>query len=74
MKKNMGRLDRTLRLVAALAIAGLLLAGVFKGTVAVVLAVVAVIFVVTTFVGFCPLYVPLKADTKGPGGTPRIDA
>jgi hypothetical protein len=44
MKKNMGRWDRTLRLVAALVIAGLLIAGVLKGTAAIVLAVVALIF------------------------------
>ena len=74
MKKNMGRWDRTLRLVAALVIAGLLIAGVLKGTAAVVLAIIAAIFVITTFIRFCPLYVPFGIDTKGKGGTPRIDA
>jgi hypothetical protein len=74
MKKNMGRWDRTLRLVAALVIAGLLIAGVLKGTAAIVLAVVALIFVITTFVSYCPLYAPLGIDTKKKGGTPRIDA
>ena len=74
MKKNMGRWDRTLRLAAALVIAVLLIAGVLKGTAAVVLAIIAAIFVITTFVSFCPLYVPLGIDTKGKGGTPRIDA
>jgi hypothetical protein len=74
MKKNMGRWDRTLRLIVALVITGLLIAGVLKGTAAVVLAILAAIFVITTFIGFCPLYAPLGADTKGKGGTPRIDA
>jgi hypothetical protein len=74
VKKNMGRWDRTLRLVAALVIAGLLIAGVLKGTAAVVLAIIAAIFVITTFIRFCPLYVPLGIDTKGKGGAPRIDA
>jgi tetrahydromethanopterin S-methyltransferase subunit C len=74
VKKNMGRWDRTLRLAAALVIAGLLIAGVLKGTAAVVLAIIAAIFVITTFISFCPLYVPLGIDTKGKGGTPRIDA
>jgi hypothetical protein len=74
MKKNMGRLDRTLRLTAALIIAVLLIAGVLQGTAAVVLGILAAIFVITTLVGFCPLYVPLRADTKGKGGAPRIDA
>jgi hypothetical protein len=74
MKKNMGRWDRTLRLVAALVIAVLLIAGVLKGTVAITLAIVAAVFVITTFIKFCPLYVPLGINTKGKGGTPRIDA
>jgi hypothetical protein len=74
MKRNLGRWDRTLRLAAALVIAVLLIAGVLKGAAAVVLAILAAIFVITTFVGFCPLYVPLGVDTKGKGGTPRIDA
>jgi hypothetical protein len=74
MKKNMGRLDRTLRLAAALVIAILLIAGVLKGTGAIVLGILAAIFLITTLVGFCPLYVPLNADTKGKGGAPRIDA
>lgn len=73
MKRNMGRWDRVLRLVAAAAIAVLLIAGVLKGTAAVVLAIVAAIFVITTFVGFCPLYVPLGVSTKGKGGPPRVD-
>jgi hypothetical protein len=74
MKKNMGRWDRTLRLIVALVITGLLIAGVLKGTAAVVLAILAAIFVITTFISFCPLYVPLGVNTKGKGGAPRIDA
>ncbi len=75
MKRNMGRLDQTLRLVAAAAIAILLIAGVLKGTVAVVMAIVAAIFVITTFAGYCPLYTPLGISTKpkAKGGTSRID-
>jgi len=75
MKRNMGRLDQTLRLVAAAAIAILLIAGVLKGTVAVVMAIVAAIFVITTFAGYCPLYTPLSISTKpkAKGGTSRID-
>jgi hypothetical protein len=74
MKKNMGRCDRTFRLVAALVIAGLLIAGVIKGTAAIVLAIIAMVLVITTFISFCPLYVPMRVNTKGKGGTPRIDA
>ena len=73
MKQNMGRWDRVLRLAAAAVIAVLLILGVLKGTAAVMMAIVAAVFVITTFVGFCPLYVPLGISTKGKGGAPRVD-
>jgi hypothetical protein len=76
MKKNMGRIDQALRLFAAATIAVLLIAGIVKGTAAVVLAILAAVFVITTFVGFCPLYAPLGLSTKGSkraGGPTRID-
>ena len=68
MKTNMGRIDRVLRLVAAAVIAVLLIAGAVKGTTAIVLAILAAVFVITTFVGFCPAYVPFGISTKGKGG------
>lgn len=64
MKTNMGRWDRTLRLVAAAFFAVLLIAGLVKGTLAVILAILAAIFVITTFVGFCPVYAPFGISTK----------
>jgi len=76
MKQNMGRWDRTLRLAAAAVIAVLLVVGVLKGTVAIILAIIAAIFVITTFVGFCPVYRPLGISTKESGkkgGTTRSD-
>ena len=68
MKQNMGRADRVARLVGAAVIAVLLIAGVVKGTTAIVLAILAAVFVITTFVGFCPAYVPFGISTKGKGG------
>ncbi|MGB8958588.1 MAG: DUF2892 domain-containing protein [Candidatus Aminicenantales bacterium] len=76
MKKNMGRLDRTIRLVVALVFVLLVIARMIKGTAAIVLVILAAIFVLTTLLGFCPLYVPLGASTKPSdkkGGTTRID-
>jgi hypothetical protein len=64
MKKNMGRPDRALRLIAAVMIAVLLIAGIVKGTAAIVLAILAAVFVLTTFIGFCPAYVPFGISTK----------
>jgi hypothetical protein len=65
MARNMGRWDRVLRLAAAAVIAVLLIAGVLKGTLAIILAILAAVFVITTFAGFCPLYVPLGISTRG---------
>ena len=76
MKSNMGRWDRVLRLAAAAVIAVLLAAGVLKGTVAVLLAILAAVFVITTFVGVCPIYKPFGISTKESGkrgGTPRAE-
>jgi CBS domain containing-hemolysin-like protein len=64
MKTNMGSLDKTLRLVAAAVLAVLLILGLFKGTLAIVLAIVAAMFVITTLVGVCPAYVPFRISTK----------
>jgi hypothetical protein len=63
MKKNMGTIDRSVRIVLAIVVLGLYLAGAISGTVALILGVLAVIFVVTSLVGFCPLYLPFKIST-----------
>ena len=64
MKQNMGSLDRVLRIIIALGIIVLYFTDQMSGTAAIVLGLLAVIFVVTSFIGFCPLYVPLKLSTK----------
>lgn len=63
MKKNMGALDRTIRLILAVAGAGMIYSRMIEGTLAIIVGVLAVIFVLTSAVGFCPLYVPLKIST-----------
>ncbi|MGQ9852888.1 MAG: YgaP family membrane protein, partial [Candidatus Oleimicrobiaceae bacterium] len=63
MKKNMGSLDRTVRILAALVIALLYVFNVISGTLAIVLGIVAVVFLLTSFAGFCPLYVLLNINT-----------
>lgn len=63
MKKNMGSTDRIIRVVAALALAGLYFGGIVTGTVATVLLAVAVIFLLTSVVSFCPLYAPFGIST-----------
>ena len=63
MKTNMGTLDRVLRTIVALVIAALYYTGKISGTVAIVLGVFAVVFLLTSFVSFCPLYTPLGIST-----------
>jgi hypothetical protein len=63
MKKNMGVADRIIRLFAVLAIAILYKVGAITGTLAIVLTVVAVIFLITSIAGICPLYLPFGINT-----------
>ena len=67
MKQNMGTIDRVIRLIAAVIIAVLYFTGQISGTLAIVLGVVAVIFLVTSLIGWCPAYLPIKLSTKKGG-------
>ena len=64
MKPNMGFVDRGLRLLATFVIFALYYAGVFSGTVAIVMIVVCGIFFVTSLMGFCPIYAIFGFSTK----------
>jgi hypothetical protein len=63
MKKNMGLIDRLLRTALAIVVAVLYFAGQLTGTAAVILGVLAVIFLVTSATGFCPVYTWLGIST-----------
>jgi len=56
MKKNMGAVDKTLRILAAVVIAVLYFTNVISGTLGIVLMIFAAIFVLTSFISFCPVY------------------
>ncbi len=56
MKKNMGAVDKTVRIIIAAIVAGLYYAGTISGTLGIVLLVLAGVFVLTSLVSFCPLY------------------
>lgn len=69
MKKNMGVFDKVIRVFAAILIAILYFLNLISGTAAIVLLVIAGVFILTSFISFCPLYVPFgistcKKDTK----------
>jgi hypothetical protein len=63
MKKNMGSIDKIVRVLIAVVIAVLYFSDQITGTVAIVLGIIAVVFLLTSAVGFCPLYWPLKLST-----------
>jgi len=67
MTKNMGVIDRIVRLLLVAVVIFLYARGTISGTTAIILGVVAAVFFLTSAVGFCPLYVPLKLSTKGKG-------
>lgn len=56
MKKNMGSADRIIRITAAIVFAVLYFTGTVTGAFGIVLIVLGGIFVVTSLIGFCPLY------------------
>lgn len=63
MKKNMGNTDRIIRVLIAVVIAALYFAEVISGTIAIVGLAFAAIFILTSFISFCPLYLPFGLNT-----------
>ncbi|MEO8195445.1 MAG: DUF2892 domain-containing protein [Thermoanaerobaculia bacterium] len=64
MTQNMGTVDRMLRIAVAIAVAALYFTGRIGGMLAIVLGLFAAVFVVTSFIGTCPLYLPLGISTR----------
>lgn len=69
MKKNMGMLDRLIRTLLALVVIVLFITKQISGIAAIVLGIFAIIFLLTSFIGFCPLYLPFKISTRKKGGS-----
>jgi hypothetical protein len=67
MKKNMGTVDRVIRTLIAIGIGVLYFSGRVSGTLAIILGVIALVFLVTSFVGRCPGYLPFGLSTRGKG-------
>lgn len=63
MKKNMGTVDRILRVLIAGAIAALYFMHIVTGTLGIVLLVLGGVFLLTSLVSFCPLYAPFGIST-----------
>jgi len=62
--KNMGTLDRVVRLIAVAAVIGAYGLGLIGGTLALILGAVAVVFLLTSLIGTCPAYLPFGLSTR----------
>jgi O-antigen/teichoic acid export membrane protein len=63
MKKNMGGIDKAIRVLMAAVVFIVVFAKVITGTWAIILFILGVIFVLTSIVSFCPLYLPFGLST-----------
>ncbi len=67
MKPNMGKFDRLIRLLLAAVVIALYFTGKIDGNTAIILGIIAFIFIVTSFIKFCPLYKVLGIRTNQKG-------
>lgn len=72
MKHNMGSADRIARALVAVVIVALYMNGNVQGVIAYILLAIAGIFLLTSVVGFCPLYSLLGIKTCGTGKSNKI--
>ncbi len=63
MKKNMGNTDRIVRVIVAVIVAALYFTNVITGMLGIILLVLAVVFLATSFIRVCPLYMPFGLST-----------
>jgi len=64
MKKNMGTIDKVIRVLVAVIVVVLYFTHVISGVLAIVLLALSAIFVVTSVLSFCPLYLPFGLSTR----------
>jgi hypothetical protein len=64
MKSNMGSADKAIRIVLAIAFAGLYITKLVEGTVGLALLVLGGVFLLTSVISFCPLYTLLGMNTS----------
>jgi hypothetical protein len=64
MKKNMGSTDKIIRISIAVIISVLYFTNTISGTLALILGAFAIIFIITSFISVCPLYIPFGLSTR----------
>lgn len=60
----MGSIDKTVRTIIAIIVAILYFTGVISGTTAIILGILAIVFLLTSLIGTCPLYLPIGLSTR----------
>lgn len=63
MIRNMGFLDKVIRLLLTAVIIGLLAFDLVSGGIRILLLIIAIALAGTSILGTCPLYLPFKIDT-----------
>ncbi len=63
MTKNMGSTDKMIRIILAILFGVFYFTDIVTGTLGVILLILGVIFLLTSFISFCPLYIPFKIST-----------
>ena len=64
MKKNMGTIDKVIRILVAVVVVILYFTNVISGTLGIILLALSAIFVLTSIFSICPLYMPLGLSTR----------
>ena len=65
MKKNVGRTDQIIRIVAGIVLLGVGILVPMSTALAIVLIILGVIGLITGLFAICPLYIVLKMNTLG---------
>ena len=63
MKRNMSNIDRLIRAILAVLLVYLFIGEIVTGTFGIILVVLGVILLITSVIGFCPLYALFKIST-----------
>ena len=63
MKENMGKVDKIIRVIIALVFSALYFTGTVTGILGYILLALGAIFILTSFISFCPLYLPFGIST-----------
>lgn len=64
MKANMGTIDRVIRLIVVAVIVALYFTGQISGLALIILGIIAAAFLLTSLIGWCPIYAPFGISTK----------